>query len=205
MAYRVEDLVTDTTVTLEPGVSVLISGSSAAAEDRLLDVLAGGAAAGETGIVISTIRGARDIIAALRERDGIDPARIGIIDCTESGGTVDHEVPVEQLSSPGDLTGISLEFAKFVRRFETTGQADHIRVGLSSVSTLLMYTEVQTTFRFLHVFTSRISAASMLGVFSLDPEMHDPQTVNTVRAIFDCEAILTDGEVTLRGSGYSVE
>jgi hypothetical protein len=65
-----------------------------------------------------------------------------------------------------------------------------------------MYSEVQTVFRFLHVFTSRIQSAGLFGVFALDPGMHDAQTVNTIRAIFDAEARIDDGTITLSGSGF---
>lgn len=204
MIYRVDALLEGKTVAFEPGTSLLLSGSSAVSEARLLDVVGGGVANGESAIVISATTSAAKIIRALRERGTLIPDRVGVLDCTDGGGREEYEVPVAQVSSPGDLTGISLEFVKLLRRFENIGHDERIRIGLASISTLLMYTEVQTTFRFLHVFTSRISSAGMLGVFSIDPDMHEPQTVNTVRAIFDCEARLGD-DVNLHGSGYTIE
>lgn len=194
----------DATVAFDPGTSMLVSGPAADAEDRLLDVVGAAPSDDGTAIVISAITSAPEVVAALRERDALDHERVGVIDCTDGGGGDDYGVPVAQVSSPGDLTGISLEFVKLLRRFREAGHGERVRVGLASVSTLLIYTEVKTTFRFLHVFTSRIDSAGMLGVFTIDPDMHDSQTVNTVRAIFDCEAGLGD-EVTLRGSGYAVE
>jgi hypothetical protein len=127
---------------------------------------------------------------------------VGIVDATGQDSSTEEDVPIEHIGSPGDLTGISLEFAKLARRFEGTGTGNRIRVGLASVSTLLMYSEVQTVFRFLHVFTSRIQSAGLFGVFALDPGMHDAQTVNTIRAIFDAEARIDDGTITLSGSGF---
>jgi hypothetical protein len=64
-----------------------------------------------------------------------------------------------------------------------------------------MYVDLQTVFRFLHVFTSRVSSGGWFGVFTLDPEMHDAQAVSTVRAAFDAEARLTDDGVALQGDG----
>lgn len=205
MTYRVEELLAGESVVFDPGTSLLVTGPSADAQDRLLDVVGAGVAADETAIVISATTGAAGIVAALRERDALAPERVGVLDCTDSGGHEDHEVPVAQVSSPGDLTGISLEFVKLLRRFEEAGYDERVRVGLASISTLLIYTEVQTTFRFLHVFTSRLASAGMLGIFTIDPDMHEPQTVNTVRAIFDCEARIDDDGVDLRGSGYVYE
>jgi hypothetical protein len=65
-----------------------------------------------------------------------------------------------------------------------------------------MYTELRTMFRFLHVFTARIRSGDMLGVFALDPTMHEEKTHNTIRAVFDCEAEIEGSEVTLSGTGF---
>jgi len=186
-----------------PGANLLVSGASGEAESTLLDVIAGGPP-GETRVLITTNRSADWLLSGLRER-GTDPTTgLGIVDAT--GGNSDvGGVPVERIGSPGDLTGISLEFAKLVQRFEQSGAGDRIRIGVASVSTLLMYSDVQTVFRFLHVFTSRIQSAGLFGVFALDPGMHDEQTVNTVRAIFDAEARVEDGTVTLNGNGFDEE
>lgn len=209
MAYEVTNLVPGETATFEPGTSLLVSGSTQAGRERLFDVLADpalGFLADEGSlIVISADLSARQVVNELRERDGSGVGRVGVIDCTD--GTDSDQIDdqhVVDLSSPSDLTGISLEFAKLVRRFREEGRGDRVGVGVASVSTLLMYAELRTVFRFLHVFTSRIGSAGMFGVFLLDPEMHDGQTRNTVRAIFDCEARLDGTDVTLQGSGYSI-
>ena len=65
-----------------------------------------------------------------------------------------------------------------------------------------MYGELQTVFRFLHVFTSRIRSAGLFGLFALDPGMHEEKATNTIRAIFDAEASVSEDGVDLRGSGY---
>lgn len=190
-------------VSFAPGTNLLVSGASGEAESMLLDVLADGPP-GETRVLITTNPSADWLLSELRDR-GTDPTTgLGIVDAT--GGNSDvGGVPVERIGSPGDLTGISLEFAKLVQRFEQSGAGDRIRIGVASVSTLLMYSDVQTVFRFLHVFTSRIQSAGLFGVFTLDPGMHDEQTVNTVRAIFDAEVRVEDGTVTLNGNGFDEE
>jgi hypothetical protein len=203
VSYSVPGLRSGSRVSFAPGANLLVRGASGEAESTLLDALADGPP-GETTVLITTTRSADWLLSGLRER-GTDPTRgLGIVDAT--GGDSDAgEVPVERIGSPGDLTGISLEFAKLVQRFEQSGADDRVRVGLASVSTLLMYSDVQTVFRFLHVFTSRIQSAGLFGVFALDPGMHDDQTVNTVRAIFDAEARVGDGAVTLNGNGFVEE
>jgi hypothetical protein len=197
----------DERVAFDNGTSFLVSGPSTPVQDRVYDVLSGGVESGETAVLITTDRDARDVVRSFRDREVFEPSRLGVIDCTGREGPEEVEgAPVRRLGSPGDLTGMSLEFAKLVDRFEDAGVGDRVRVGVASVSTLLMYTDVRTAFRFLHVFTSRIRSGGLLGVFAMDPGMHDQQTVNTVRAVFDCEARVGDsGEVDLRGSGFVTE
>ena len=108
-------------------------------------------------------------------------------------------VAVRRLNSPGDLTGISLEFAKLL---DGGDDAVPVRVGFASISTALMYAELRTMFRFLHVFTARIRSGEMFGVFTMDPAMHEEQAHNTIRAVFDCEATVEEGGTELRGTGF---
>lgn len=205
MTYDVDGLRPATTTSFDSGTSLLVTGPTQPARDRLLDVIAAGSAHEESAIVVSTDISARAVIEALRERGPLPPGRVGIVDCTDGpdGGAVE-DARVAQLSTPADLTGISLEFAKLLDWLQQDGMGGRLRVGVVSVSTLLMYSELQTVFRFLHVFTSRIASAGMFGAFSIDPDMHDGQTYNTIRAIFDCEATVDSDGVSLRGSGYSV-
>jgi hypothetical protein len=207
MTYRTTGLLEDRGVTFDAGTSLLVTGASVQVEDRLFDVVSGDGDTGDTAVVISTNRGAGEVVRAFEDRGAFDPGRVGVIDCTGQEGPEEIDgVPVRRLGSPGDLTGMSLEFAKLIDRFDDAGAGDRVRVGLASISTLLMYTDVRTAFRFLHVFTSRIRSGELFGVFAMDPGMHDQQTVNTVRAVFDCEArVDDDGTVDLRGSGFVTE
>jgi hypothetical protein len=202
MTYVVEGL-TDSTVRFDDGSSLLVTGNVGAGREAALDVL-DDISGSETVVFISTNDGAASAVDWFAERGVDTTVRLGIVDASGSSTPVPEGLPVERLGSPGDLTGMSLGFAKLAQRFEQAGSGDRIRVGLVSVSTLLMYADVQTVFRFLHVFTSRIRSGGLLGVFTLEPGMHDDQTVNTVRAIFDSEArVDEDGTVDLRGTGFT--
>ena len=195
MSYDVEGF--DGPVTFDRGTSLLSTGTSALTDERLLDVVA--PESGETAIVVTTDTGASQVAAELRRR-GADPDQVGIIDCTSRNDAVE-DIRVRQLSSPGDLTGISLEFAKLL---DEDDDPTDVRVGFASISTVLMYSEQQTLFRFLHVFTARISSAGMFGAFAMDPGMHDEKAYHTIRAVFDAEAEATaDGLTSLRGTGFT--
>jgi KaiC/GvpD/RAD55 family RecA-like ATPase len=185
------------------GTSALVSGDARGARTAFYDAVADGIVNGEAAIVITTNDSPEQVVAALRDRATVDADRLAIVDATGEGedGVVDG-VTVHAVGSTGDLTGLSLAFAKQLQLLEDRQVADRVRVGLDTVSTLLMYAEVQTVFRFLHVFTSRLGSADLLGLFTLTPDMHDEKQVNTVRTLFDTEARVTDGEISLRGSGY---
>jgi len=195
VSYRANDF--GGVSSFDDGVSLLLTGSSTETTEGLLDVVA--PATDERAVVITMNSGAKTVVNEL-ERRGADRDQIGIIDCTNAETDVEG-VPVRHLNSPGDLTGISLEFAKLLGQ---DGESESIRarVGVASVSTALMYTELRTMFRFLHVFTARIRSGEMLGVFSMDPTMHDEKAHNTIRAVFDCEAEIRDGDASLSGTGY---
>ncbi|MFB6207074.1 MAG: hypothetical protein ABEJ05_11170 [Haloglomus sp.] len=204
MSYETTSL-SGETVAFDEGTSLLVTGSSMDVQEQIYDVLSGAGDGDETAIIITTDRSASEVAQAFQRREAFDSSRVGFIDCTGNEGAEEvGGAPVRRLGSPGDLTGMSLEFAKLVERFEDAGAGDRVRVGLASISTLLMYTDVRTAFRFLHVFTSRIRSGQLFGVFGMDPGMHDQQTVNTVRAVFDCEARIGEGDdVDLRGSGFT--
>lgn len=195
MSYRLDGF--DGVTAFDDGVSLLMTGKSTTTNQRLLDAIA--PENGERAVVITTNTGPKTIVNEL-ERRGADRDQIGIIDCTNADTDVEG-VPVRQLSSPGDLTGISLEFAKLFDR-NNKQETVRARIGFASVSTALMYTELRTIFRFLHVFTARIRSGEMVGVFSLDPTMHDEKAHNTIRAVFDCEADVSEAEIRVSGTGF---
>jgi len=61
------------------------------------------------------------------------------------------------------MTGIGIKLSEYLQEFYETRGVTQNRVLLHSVSTLLMYSDLQTVFRFLHVFTGRIQSADALG------------------------------------------
>lgn len=195
MSYRTNDF--GPASSFDDGVSLLLTGSSTATTEQVLDLVAPDD--GERAIVITMSTGAETVIKEL-ERRGADRSQLGVIDCTNAESDIE-DVPVRHLNSPGDLTGISLEFAKLLDR-SSDEETLRVRVGVASISTALMYTELRTMFRFLHVFTARIRSGKMFGAFSLDPSMHEEKAHNTIRAVFDCEATVDADEVSLSGTGF---
>jgi KaiC/GvpD/RAD55 family RecA-like ATPase len=186
---------------LAPGTNVLVSGPPLTGKRRLaLEILAHGSDRGEGAIVVTT-RDSADRVLGDYEHLVADPEAvdIGIVDCVtkHQGRTAQDTDVVKYASSPEDMTGIGIKFSEFVEEFRVERGLDGIRVMVDSLSTLLMYSDVQTVFRFMHVFTSRIENADGLGLHVIESTAHDDETLNTLKQLYDGEIrVDADGVVT---------
>lgn len=178
-------------VEVEPGSNILLLGPAMSGKTELaLEILASGSADGEGAIIVSTTDGSKRILERFRDVLGSDPADapLGIVDCvSKQQGMEDLEDDdrVKYPSSPVDMTGIGISLSEFLEQFHGDRGLERNRVLLDSISTLLMYSDVQTIFRFLHVFTGRVQNVDGLGIYLMDPSAHEPQTLNTIKGLFD--------------------
>lgn len=207
MAYNIEGVLPDDVLTeVDPGTNLLVSGPAMSGKRELvLRLLARGVAGGDGAVIATSRDGAGEIVGDYRDvLGGDDLGYLRVIDAAGSSteGSIDG-AQVYSVSSPGDLTGIGVEFSKIARDAEDAG-VERLRVGFDSLSPLLMYVDLQRLFRFLHVFTSQIQSHDWLGLFAIDPDSHDAQQVNTISQLFDgiIEIRLDEGggrEVRVRG------
>lgn len=183
----------------EPGTGVLVSGDEHRASEGVYDALAAGGDADDSVVLVTTERSAAGAVTDLESRGPVDRSRLGVV---QVGGESEapEGVAVETVGSPGDLTGVSLGTAKLIRGLGGD-DAGRVRLGLVSVSTLLLHAELRTVFRFLHVLTARTSGGGWLGLFAIDTSAHDARTLSTIRAAFDAELDTDAGSVTVRGAG----
>lgn len=205
--YDVRDVLPDETVAeLEPGTSLLVAGPAMSGKrDLALDLLAAGFDEEHGLLMVTTTETAEQCVDDLDRRvQSLVSDRVGVVDCSGSSGQrALRDVATQRVSSPGDLTGISIGTAKLTRRLAER-EVTHLRHGLVSVTTLLQYLELATVFKFLHIYTGRIDDTGGLGIFTLDNVSHDPSVVNTITSEFDgvVELRETDGgdrEVRVRG------
>ena len=192
--------------TIDPGTSILISGPPLTGKRKLaLDILAHGASDGE-GTIIVTTRDSSDRVLTDYQSLLSNPydADIGIVDCvTQHQGQSTTDTPtVKYASSPVDMTGIGIKTSEFVEEFYSERDIRQNRIVLDSLSTLLVYSDLQTVFRFMHVFTSRIEDADALGVYLIESTAHDAETMNTMKQLFDgVVAVDENRELTLQLPG----
>ncbi|MFB6167364.1 MAG: RAD55 family ATPase [Haloferacaceae archaeon] len=174
----------------DSGTSLLVSGPPLTGKRALsLDALAEGTRTGEAAIVVTTKDGAERVLDDYRDRVDIDGRRVAVIDCVTRqqgvGEARDDDDRVKYTSSPVDMTGIGIKLSETLESFYQGNDVERTRVMVHSLSTLLMYSDLQTVFRFLHVFTGRIQSVDGLGLFCIDSTAHDDQTMNTLKQLFD--------------------
>ena len=177
---------------VETGTNLLVSGPPLSGKRRLaLSILAHGTNKGEGAIVVTTKDNAKRILTEYESLLGsaaVDTTNLGIVDCvTKQHGTVDFidDDRIRYVSSPVDMTGIGIDISELLKEFYVERKIQQNRILLYSLSTLLMYSNLQTVFRFLHVFTGRVQSADALGIYVIDSTAHDDQTLNTLKQLFD--------------------
>ena len=183
--YEVEALGTE----IDPGSNVLITGPPLSGKRGLaLDVLAEGTRNGEGAIMVTTKDSGDRLLSQFEEREQYDGRPVAVVDTVtrqQGVGDVHDSDRIKYTSSPVDMTGIGIKLSSFLEAFYSDRGIRKNRVMLHSLSTLLMYSDLQTVFRFLHVFTGRIQSVDGLGLYCIDSTAHDDQTMNTLKQLFD--------------------
>ncbi|WP_227354379.1 RAD55 family ATPase [Haladaptatus salinisoli] len=181
---------------VDPGTNLLIAGPPMTGKRNLaFDILASGGRTGDGAIVVTTKDNGEQVLTEYESRlDGSTPA-VGVVDCVskQRGMTPRRVDGVEYTSSPVDMTGIGIQLSENLQRFYDAGVRTN-RILFNSLSTLLMYSNLQTVFRFLHVFTGRVQSAEALGLFVIDSTAHDDKTMSTLRQLFDGEIAVREAE-----------
>ncbi|WP_372913084.1 hypothetical protein [Salinigranum sp.] len=181
---------------LAPGTNVLLSGPVMTGKQRVLLRLLAGGDPTDRGTVVATTRTSADAVSRTFEAIAgeVPDDLFAVVDCT---GTI-AESRVRKtanrrfLSNPGDLTGVGIGLTEFMRRFYHRG--DEARVGVHSLSTMLMYTEFRRLFQFLHAVTGRIDSSGFVGAFAVDSSALEPRELNILLQLFDSVVETRDGD-----------
>ena len=173
---------------VEPGTNILLTGPPLSGKRALcLDLLADGTETGQGSIIVTTKDSADRMLEQFGERTSYESRPVAVVDCVtkQQGDDVPDRDRVKYASSPVDMTGIGIHLSEFLQAFYQDRNITHNRVMLHSLTTLLMYSDLQTVFRFLHVFTGRVQSVDGLGLYCIDETAHDQQTLNTLKQLFD--------------------
>ena len=175
---------------IKKGSNIMLIGPPMSGKEVILyHIMYYGASSNENAVITVTTReSATHILEWFKEHKLILPlSRVGIVDCvtkTLGGAAVENE-NIKIASSPVDLTGIGVKISQFFEEFFMKKNIRKTQLHINSLSTILMYSNIQTVFRFLHVFTGRIKATGALGIYVIESGMHDEQAIATLKQLFD--------------------
>lgn len=176
-----------------PGTNLLIIGPPLSDKRELgFDLIAHGLGQDEAAVVLTTTDPASRVQERLSRRDGVNSATVGIVDCVSKHQGLELDDEATHATAPDDMTGAGIGLADHLGTYED-GEFDGIRVLVSTLSPLLIYANVETAFRFLHVCTTRTTNADGIGIHLLDANVHDEATVSTVMQLYD-GVIRTSGD-----------
>ncbi|TKX72482.1 hypothetical protein EXE46_15800 [Halorubrum sp. GN11_10-6_MGM] len=96
---------------------------------------------------------------------------------------VRDDVEVASINNPNDITRLGILISGTVESW--AADDSEIVVCYDSVNILLKYKDVQSAFRFLHVFLGTLQGAGVIAHFHVDPRAGDPQNINTLKPLFD--------------------
>lgn len=181
----IDDLIGD----IPSGSNILLIGPPMSGKDEMVKAIMGEAMERENSVIFVTTKDPGEKILDWFERNQIEVPddRVGVVDCvTKTLGldTPDRE-NIKRASSPVDLTGIGVKISQFLEDFFMKKGIRETWLCINSLSTILMYSNLQTVFRFLHVFTGRVKAAEAIGIYVVDVGMHDERTLSTLKQLFD--------------------
>lgn len=182
---------------LKEGSNLLVVGGTAASKDAIGGAsISRGVERGDAVIRVSTRYTTDDLLEEYSDLD-YDPAKFGVVDSVSHtvGEESQESATVMHTSSPSDVTGIGIKVSDLIERFQEDPEVEHTRLYMDSISTLLMYSELQTVFRFLHVLTGRVRSIGGLGLYTMDPDMHDERDYSTLVQLFDATVEIRDEDV----------
>ena len=169
---------------VDGGTNLLVTGSATTGRHEFVRRAVSTGIEKDEGIVYVTTNDPAEEV--LGQYDGARD-RFAVVDCVSESQNVDTEVSdtVRLAGSPSDMTGVGIEVSDILEELWENRGIERNRVCLDSVSTLLMYSDLETVFRFLHVFTGRVRSIEGFGLFVIDPGMHDDKDYSTLRQLFD--------------------
>lgn len=131
-------------------------------------------------VVVSLLGGLEEPLAVLEKVNGGPAGSVHVIgvEGTIPEGSYDTFSTVSQ---PGDLTGLSMRIGAALSDLED----EDVIIYFDDVTCLLQYTDLNTAYRFLNVFTGRVRQSGGVGVFGITPGAHDERETNTIRNLFD--------------------
>ncbi|MBM4241232.1 MAG: hypothetical protein FJ150_06175 [Euryarchaeota archaeon] len=184
-----------------PGTSILLSGDLFSGKDVFSrQFVVEGLNTGEACIIISTNEAVEKILDDL---GNAELQNLSIIDCISSrfGATV--ELPfsdqIRYVESPVDLSMMMVATNEFLELYSRHKNIKNVRIVLDSLSTLLMYSDLRTIFRFLHVLTTRVKAVGGVCLIVMEEGAHDEIEEKALQQLTQAIIKMIEGKIQIKG------
>ena len=174
------------------GTSILVAGPPMCGKRAILYAMAAyGLQSGEGAILITTMETGENVLSTFRSQN-INTDHLRIIDCLSRtlGMNIEESRNVRPVNGPMDLTGMGVQAGRLMEEFEKKP----VRLCIDSLSTLLMYSSLQTVFHFVHMLNGRIHASGSLGAGVVEEGMHDDRTMATLLQLYNAALEIKEGE-----------
>ncbi len=146
---------------------------------------------GEGAILITTMKTGENVLSTFRSQK-IDTDHLRVIDCLSRplGMNIEAGRDIRPVNGPMDLTGMGVQAGKLMEEF----RKKPVRLCIDSLSTLLMYSSLQTVFHFVHMLNGRIHASGGLGAGVVEAGMHDDRTMAALMQLYGAALEIKEGE-----------
>ena len=129
-----------------------------------------------------------ELVESWRETHGALPGRMGIVvvgDGAGLGRPSDEDLPESVFvttANPNDITGLGMRLNNYLADVEPESQ---LAVCFDSLTELLQFADIQSAFKFLHMFAGQLREVGAVAHFHLDPGAHEDQTISRLKPVFD--------------------
>lgn len=181
------------------GTNILVSGPPLTGKRRLArSILQHGIDNDEGAIVITTRDPAERVTSSFDYDTDTCASPVGVVDCVTEhmGRSTTDSLTVKYAASPVDMSGIGIGFSNFIEYFYAEVGRKQNRVMVDSMTTLLLYSTLQTVFEFTHAITSRVDDVDAIGIYVIESTAHDDETLHTMSQLFDGTIEMDESGIT---------
>lgn len=172
-----------------PGTNTLVMAPSLSGEKRstCLSLLDAAPIERLDVLRVSYSSSPEELVEEWHDANGDLPGRLGIVVVgdTVGVGQTDADLPENTFvtrANPNDITGLGMRLNNYLADLEPDTQ---LAVCFDSLTELLQFTDVQSAFKFLHMFANQLRDVDAVGHFHIDPGAHDDQTISRLKPVFD--------------------
>jgi KaiC/GvpD/RAD55 family RecA-like ATPase len=187
--------------------NLIVMGDSWSLKRELgLTMLSAGLKNNEAAICVSATSTAEEIRARWLDY-GLNPAyeqegRVKFVDCYSKmiGANTSDTASIKRVPSIIEYTKLAVAVNEWCSSFFLKNTA--VRVLFDSLSTLLIYSSLQTVMRFLHIFLGQLRKQNVLGFLIVEEGAHDLLTLNQLKSFSNGAIVVAPDTLRCEGFGY---